>query len=129
MEGKSESPAPSHPTQTFLQSADEVMTKMGEWINKHRVRHPVLDSVDLPMEADGLYLKYRTKKVDLEALVDAWMRQLVKTREAKSTVVYQGKAPVMSIREGVNKDRAELERMFGAVNEIQTQCLEVKDDA
>lgn len=102
---------------------------MGEWINKHRVRHPVLDSVDLPMEADGLYLKYRTKKVDLEALVDAWKRQLVTAREAKAKVVYQGKAPVMSIREGVNKDRAELERMFGAVNEIQTQCLEVKDDA
>lgn len=127
--GSESEPAPSHPAQIFLQSADEVMTKMGEWINKHRMRHPVLDSVDLPMEADGLYLKYRTKKVDLEALVDAWMRRLVTAREAKAKVVYSGKAPVMSIREGVNKDRAELERMFGAVNEIQTQCLEVKDDA
>lgn len=128
-EEKSE-PTPSKPTPAYLESANEVMTKMGEWINKNRERHPVLDSVDVAMEADGLYLKYRTKKVDADALVDTWMRQIVSARETKqATVAYSGKAPVMSIRDGAQKDGVELDRVFGFMDDLKQAYLEVKHDA
>lgn len=130
-EGNTESePTPSKPTTAYLESANEVMAKMEEWINKNRVRHPVLDSVDVAMEADGLYLKYRTKKVDADALVDTWMRQIVSARETKqATVAYSGKAPVMSIRDGAQKDGVELDRVFGFMDDLKQAYLEVKHDA